>query len=327
MAATTYTVPGGADAIAFTGAKTLNGAIADAYRDACAVELRALKPGNVHQYADGHGMTVADFLKSAQASAGPIAAPGLGLGERVYRAVEATRAEVGCNTNLGIVLLCAPLAQALLDGKATGSLRERLRQVLRKADREDSEWLFRAIRLAAPAGLGESGRHDVGAPADAPLAQVMAYAARRDRIARQYATDYADLFQDAVPRLRGFAARWGDEAWAAAALFQDLLSRLPDTHVARKLGAKKARAVSRRVVPLARALARSRRPDDLRGPLLRLDRELKGEGINPGTSADLTVASLLILRLEPLGSGRELAARHRRIPVPGAAECGPGLHL
>jgi triphosphoribosyl-dephospho-CoA synthase len=309
------------------GAETPQGPIADAYRDACAVELQALKPGNVHQYADGHGMTVADFLRSAQASAGPMAAPGLGLGERIYRAVEATRAEVGCNTNLGVVLLCAPLAQALLDGEATGSLRERLRQVLRKADREDSDWLFGAIRLAAPAGLGESRRHDVGGAADAPLAQIMGYAARRDRIARQYATDYADLFEDAVPRLRGFEARWGDEAWAAAALFLDLLSRFPDTHIARKRGPKKARAISRRVVPLARAVARARQPEDLRDPLLRLDVELKREAINPGTSADLTVASLLVLRLEPIGSPRELAARHRRISVPGAVERGPGLYL
>ena len=43
--------------------------IARAYREACAVELAALKPGNVHQYADGHGMCLADFIMSAQASA------------------------------------------------------------------------------------------------------------------------------------------------------------------------------------------------------------------------------------------------------------------
>ena len=30
-------------------------------RDACLMELRALKPGNVHVHAPGHGMTVADL--------------------------------------------------------------------------------------------------------------------------------------------------------------------------------------------------------------------------------------------------------------------------
>ncbi len=309
------------------GAKTMRRVIAAAYRDACAVELSALKPGNVHRYADGHGMTVADFVQSAEASAVHLSEPGLGLGERIFRAVAATRAEVGCNTNLGIVLLCAPLAQALLHPAASGSLRERLRHVLRLADREDTEWLFRAIRLASPAGLGDSERHDVGRDADAPLVQVMGYAAARDRIAWQYATDYADIFADAVPRLRWLKGRWDDEAWAAAAVFLDLLSRFPDTHVARKLGAETARAVSRRAMPLARALASSDRPEDCSDRLSQLDRELKQEGINPGTSADLTVASLLILRLEPLGSLRESTATRRRIPGSGAVDRGPGLYL
>ena len=40
-------------------------AIADAYRAACLDELRAPKPGNVHDFADGHGMTVGDFETAA----------------------------------------------------------------------------------------------------------------------------------------------------------------------------------------------------------------------------------------------------------------------
>ena len=39
--------------------------VADAFRDACLAELRALKPGNVHDYAEGHGMTLAQFETSA----------------------------------------------------------------------------------------------------------------------------------------------------------------------------------------------------------------------------------------------------------------------
>jgi hypothetical protein len=80
----------------------------------------------------------------------------------------------------------------------------------------------------------------------------------------------------------------------------DLLGRFPDTHIARKQGAPKAAEVSRRAAPLARALAGSDRPEALREPLRRLDVEFKRMGINPGTSADLTVASLLIRRLEPM---------------------------
>ena len=52
-------------------------AIAAAYRDACLAELVALKPGNVHVFAAGHDMTMADFEASAQASAPAMGAPAL----------------------------------------------------------------------------------------------------------------------------------------------------------------------------------------------------------------------------------------------------------
>jgi hypothetical protein len=87
-------------------------AVAAAYRDACLAELVALKPGNVHVFAGGHDMTTADFEASAAASAPAMGAPALSVGARIFEAIRRTREAVGCNTNLGIVLLCAPLAQA-----------------------------------------------------------------------------------------------------------------------------------------------------------------------------------------------------------------------
>ena len=86
--------------------------MAAAYIDACLAELDAPKPGNVHRFAPGHRMEVADFVRSAEASAAPIAATGARVGTRVRAAVEATLSAVGQNTNLGIILLCAPLAAA-----------------------------------------------------------------------------------------------------------------------------------------------------------------------------------------------------------------------
>jgi triphosphoribosyl-dephospho-CoA synthase len=282
--------------------------IAAAYRSVCALELAALKPGNVHRHAAGHGMTVADFLIGARQSAGPLTEPGLGLGERVYRAVAATRDSVGCNTNLGILLLCAPLIQAALEpqdqaqGEAagTGTLRERLARVLARADREDTDGLFRAIRLAAPGGLGNSAGHDVQGPAVGTPLEVMSHAADRDRIALQYATCYADLFERAILLLAALERRWKSPVWAAAGLYMDFLSRFPDTHVARKQGGETAREVCRMAAPRTFALLAAPDPRQCRAELLDLDRRLKGSGINPGTSADLTVACLLIRRLDPL---------------------------
>src|SRR5690349_23718513 len=57
-------------------------------------------------------MSVADFEKSAEAAAPVIGQATLSVGARIRLAVEATRGAVGHNTNLGIILLAAPLAQA-----------------------------------------------------------------------------------------------------------------------------------------------------------------------------------------------------------------------
>src|SRR5690242_14660894 len=91
-------------------------ALSAAYIAACELELRALKPGNVHDFAAGHGMTVDDFAASAEVSAGPLCRPGASVGERILGAIRATRERVGCNTNLGIVLLAAPLVAAAEHG-------------------------------------------------------------------------------------------------------------------------------------------------------------------------------------------------------------------
>jgi triphosphoribosyl-dephospho-CoA synthase len=237
--------------------------------------------------------------------------------------VRATRREVRCNTNLGILLLCAPAAQALLDPGLRGDLRCRLGRALDAADRRDAAWAFRAIRLAGPGGLGASARHDVRRAPAAPLKEVMAHAAGRDLIARQYASGFAALFDLALPRLEAHRRLWGDEAWAAAALFLELLSRFPDTHVARKQGVGAARRLSRRVTPLARELSRAADPRALLPRLLRLDEELKREGINPGTTADLTVAALLLRRLQSMAPARRAQAGHPRDP--STRVCGAGI--
>jgi len=279
-----------------------------AYLEACRLDLAALKPGNVGWHAPGHGMAPRDFLLSARASAAALTRRGAGLGGRIEAAVEATRAAVGCNTNLGILLLCAPLLQA---GPAEGPepLRRRLQAALARCGVAECEAVYRAIRQAAPGGLGRSPRHDVHGPARAGLVTAMAAAAARDRIARQYATGFADLFGYALPRLRRHLARWGDRAWAASALYLDLLGRYPDSHVARRHGAAAAERLRRRMAPHARALAASTRPAARRARLLALDRTLKKSGINPGTTADLTVATLLAERLT--------SGRRQPIPTPG----------
>lgn len=271
-----------------------------AYRWACRSELEALKPGNVGLHGRGHGMVAGDFLRSAEVSASPITDTRYALGQRIYHAVRSTRQAVGCNTNLGIVLLCAPLLKAAQHTAPRVGLREALAGVLMGADRVDAQWVYRAIRLACPAGLGESESNDVRDDPEVSLAEAMCLAQDRDRIARQYADTYRDIFDYAVPRLIEYEARWGSVSWATTGIYLDLLGFFPDTHIVRKSGGAQAEWVRVKAAQLAVVLCRCRDPQSLAQSLYAFDAELKSAGINPGTTADLAVATLLVAQLEGL---------------------------
>ena len=289
--------------------------IAAAVWRACIEELEAPKPGNVSFSSPGHGMSADDFVASARCTAEVLGTPGLSLGERVFRSIEATRAAAGCNTNLGIVLLCAPLAQAALEGDPDRPLRENLARTLAGAGIDDTEQVFAAIRLADPAGLGDDERHDVRGPAAAPLVAVMREAEDRDRVARQYSRRFEDVFEMGVPALARGRQQWPPElapsGIAVVALYLGFLTRFKDSHIQRKLGDSTAETIRLE----ARALVGRLDPS---GPiagnleaLAEFDRSLKYRRINPGTSADLTVATLLAGNLLH-GRGNRVAARQIR---------------
>lgn len=275
--------------------KSLEGRVAAAYTEACLAELDAPKPGNVHRFAPGHRMEVADFIRSAEASAAPIAATGARVGIRVRRAVDATLKAVGQNTNLGIILLCAPLATAAKAEDAP--LRPALARVLDCLDRTDAQDVFAAISAANPGGLGRAPRHDVNAPVVATLREAMAEAAERDRIARQYVTAYDDVFSLGLPALDAAPQRHSDPRWSTLAVYLTFLAAAPDTHIARKFDMGVAEAVRREAVNWREALTAARDPKSITDGLLTWDGKLKSRGINPGTSADLTVATLFALSL------------------------------
>ena len=281
--------------------------VAAAVWRACIEELEAPKPGNVSFASAGHGMRAADFVASARCTAEVLGTPGLSLGERVLGAVEATRAATGLNTNLGIVLLCAPLAQAALDVEPERPLRAGLVEVLEAATVEDTERVFAAIRVAEPAGLGESARHDVRGPAAAPLLAVMREAEHRDRVARQYARFFEDVFELGLAALERCRMRWPGPQ-AVVALYLTFLARFKDSHIQRKLGGVAAQRVRLEAQRLVARLDASKSTEMDAEDLTRFDRSLKSRRINPGTSADLTVATLLAGNLLQ-GRGNRVAAR------------------
>ena len=50
--------------------------------------------------------------------------------------------------------------------------------------------------------------------------------------------------------------------------------------------------------PIEAGLAACKTPEEMTAPLLAFDRSLKERGLNPGTSADLTVATLFAATLQ-----------------------------
>jgi triphosphoribosyl-dephospho-CoA synthase len=272
--------------------------VAAAYIEACLAELDAPKPGNVHRFAPGHRMEVEDFVRSAEASAAPIASRGARVGARVRAAVDATLKAVGQNTNLGIILLCAPLAAAA--EASDRPLRPALAQVLDGLDLSDAADVFAAITAANPGGLGRAPRHDVKAPPTVTLREAMGEAAGRDRIARQYVTAYEEIFALGLPALAAGRRQHTDTRWSTLAVYLAFLAALPDTHIVRKFDLGVAEAVRSEAADWRAAFAAAGDPEEIADRLLEWDAALKSRGINPGTSADLTVATLFASSLSRL---------------------------
>ncbi len=266
--------------------------LAYAFKAACLAELEALKPGNVHIFADGHGMTVQDFIVSAEVAAQEIAKPQISLGQRIFLSVEATHQAVNCNTNLGVILLCAPLLQAyLIEGNTNFTVK--LKQILANTTQQDAEYAFKAIAVANPAGLGVSKRHDVHQVVACNLLEAMQFAAPKDMVAQQYANNFANIF-DGLACYQQALAHWQRPAWAVTALHLHYMSQFLDTHIVRKYGDTIASLVKSEATSHRDAYLKSYNPKNYQTQLMSFDAELKKRGLNPGTSADLTVATLLL---------------------------------
>lgn len=270
------------------------------YLHVCQLDVQSLKPGNISVYSGGKDLSVDDFLNSAEASAEPITDPKSSLGLRILNAVSATQSAVGTNTNLGMVMLMAPLIQAKLEMLEAEDIKEALSKVMEKTTIQDAVDVYQAIRLAKPGGMGEKNNQDISEEPNVTLLNTMKIAADWDLIAAQYSNSFEDVFTFGVPRYLNLTERWGDEKWVTTALFLAYLKYYPDSLIERKFGLLKAREISDMISDLEMELCRSDSPGRYEAQLLEIDRQLKRNLINPGTSADLTAASIFAAGLGQL---------------------------
>ena len=274
--------------------------IAWAAQLACLFEVSVEKPGNVSPRGGFIDARFEDFATSAVAIGPALRDAGLAtVGETIASAAADTRRLVATNTNLGMILLLAPLARAAARLEAGGDLRATLGRVLADLTVQDARLAYAAIRAASPAGMGEVDRHDVGEDdVTVTLREAMDAAGERDSIAREYVTDFEITFTLGAGTLRRC---WQDGAAfsdAVVTAFLTILSEVPDTLIARKNGAAAAEDVSRRA---ARVLAvGGSLSEQGRARLAELARELgdAAHALNPGTTADLVAASLFVFLTE-----------------------------
>lgn len=287
-----------------------------AYLRACVLDIAVRKPGNVSLASAGHGMQAQQFIDSARASAAPLFARGARVGERIESAVTATWAVAGCNTNLGIVLSSAPVAVAVErfpQATSVPALRQAIDSVLADLDLDDARAAYRAIAQARPGGLGSAPREDVHSAPTLTLRASMALAADRDRIARLYRDGYAELFDVGVTALggdfraidaaavlqlpsTGVALPVAGIGRAVLRCYLALLARAPDSHIVRKHGAGVAHTVMEAAARWSLDLRLNAAGAGLAADpaFAEWDESLKAEGLNPGTTADLTVATMLL---------------------------------
>lgn len=258
----------------------------------------APKPGNVTRYQDFHDTTCEDFLISAWAAAPVFAeADKLAVGDLILGARRASSQYVKSNTNLGIILLLAPLAKAALD-PTPAPLRRRLRNVLKELTVDDCRKAYTAIRETQPGGLGKLDRHDVRDEPAITLLEAMELAKDRDSIASEYCSDYHISFTLTYPAL--LKAREKCSCWTDAVVqaFLTVLAKVPDTLIVRKLGIEKAKEVS----IMAKEALDAGRPgsEDWKKAYANLDSYLRSDNnrLNPGTTADLITASLFVFFID-----------------------------
>ena len=306
------------------------------------------KPGNVHRTVDFKETRFEHFLAGAIAM-GPsireVATRGvkagreeidvseLKLGELIRKAVyDINQWHKGGNTHLGICLLFIPLAAAagkvMKDSKKLelSDLRKNVDIVMRSSTAQDAANVYEAILMVS--SKKELGEYK---PQKAPdlydpesrrelieknisFFDTMKIASKWDTVAKELVTAMEISFELGQPTLERVFKETKDINIATVHTFLTILSKIPDSFIARKIGLKetsdiiKAVEIGRRKIKwisedaaliLEKGGLNSKEGSEA---LWNLDRSLhKNDSVlNPGTTADLASASLMIAILNGL---------------------------
>jgi len=300
--------------------------ISKCLQSAILFEVSANKPGNVNLTVGFEGTRIEHFLASAVAAAptfeeaairgiavaeGKLKIGSVALGKLIRDCVADIDAwQSGGNTLLGTVMLFVPLAVAAgmtpLNEKVEfdlPELRTKLKFVVESTTAQDAVDVYEAIAIANPSGLNDAPDLSVTAldskvrllKENVSLFKVFQIAEGYDDICYEWVHNFSITFDSAYPYLMDqLRVKSRSLTTATVDAFLKILAERPDTFISRKVGLERAREVSVEAAEILKLGG----VETLAGrdSLVRFDRRLRerGNNYNPGTTADITAATLAL---------------------------------
>lgn len=280
---------------------------------ASVMEVSAPKPGNVnpeHDFSDTKytdfviaGVAIGDSALTAagrgyESGNGDIEISEIKVGELIKEAVfDASKWHSGKNTNLGIAMLLIPLCASFGMALSKGNdFRSNIDPILKGTTCFDTLAMYEAIRHTDLGGLGSSKRLDVMNPdSDGEIKKdgINLFSVMKmtedNSIASELVTTYDISFNAGYPAIVDSILDKGiSDAIVHAHL--TILSKIPDTLIARKNGLEVALKVSE---DAKKVLEGKMDIHDFDASLRSPDNRL-----NPGATADLVASSLMIALLK-----------------------------
>ncbi len=264
-------------------------------------------------------------FKGMLAGLGKIKIEDIGIGQYIKKSVIDFKAwQLNGNTHLGTCLLFIPLSAsagytfAQREEIEAVSLRENVSRIMEATTTVDAIDVYEAIKNVNPGGLGqlksvdapdltEKGVEKKILDTGQTLFDMMKVSSQWDTISKEWVTGMEISFKIGYSAIKRIYNETGKINTTTVNTFLTLLSQFPDTFIARKVGVNVTQDIPRAVaIGLKKAEEISKKATAIirmgglktakgKKALVTFDRELRlDHKLNPGTTADLTAASLFI---------------------------------
>ena len=266
------------------------------------------KPGNVHRTRDYSDMVFEDFVISGivigdtiREACTDVDVENPKLGKYILQAVAETDKWIKNNTNLGIVMMTTPIAVAAAISDSFDEIRDNVKLLMGNTSVDDACDLYDAINIADAGGMGDQDEYDVASDNaknelrenNQTMYDVLKISAPWDMLAREMTSDMPAVFEIGYPTYHKLVQEKSKNE-ACVLTFLTILSQVPDTLISRKYGSDEALKISM----MTRDLLNLKDASDFGDRLKEFDDFLFENKYNPGTTADLTAASIFVSYLK-----------------------------